>query len=156
MAMFCVSVPAHVPIVARVGLIARDGTSGKEVLAEAKPGETLELDVGSEVTMPNASVLVRVDALDKQGNRLASAEGRVRVALGTSAVAPAIAPSASSPSSSSKPSGDTPPHKGGSFWSSPWPYVLGGVALAGAGTAVYFGTRPADEVSVGQIGVRTR
>jgi hypothetical protein len=33
---------------------------------------------------------------------------------------------------------------------------MGGVALAGAATAVYFGTRPTEQVSVGAVGVRTR
>ena len=149
---------AHIPIVAKIALVARDGTSGKEVVAEARPGESVELDVASEVTMPNASVLVRVDALDKQGNRLASAEERVRVSEGSGggAVAGGSSSSSSTSSSSSSPSGDTGLRKGGSFWSSPWPYVVGGIALAGAGTAVYFGTRPSDQVAVGQIGVRAK
>ncbi len=150
---------AHIPIVAKFGLLARDGTSGKEVVAEAKPGESVELDVASEVTMPNASVLVRVDALDRQGNRLASAEERVRV--GENGAVAVVAPSTSSSSSGSSSSPLSPPsdsgtRKGGGFWSSPWPYVVGGLALAGAGTAVYFGTRPSDQVTVGQVGVRTK
>ena len=154
---------AHVAIIARIALVARDGTSGKEVVAEAKPGENVDLDVASEVTMPSASILVRVDALDKQGNRLASAEDRVRVVgdggrVGGGATAssssPPASPSTPSPSASPPP-GDSS-RKGGSFWSSPWPYVVGGLALAGAGTAVYFGTRPSDQVSIGQVGVRAK
>ncbi len=150
--------PAHIPIVAKIGLVARDGTSGKEVVTDAKPGESVELDVSSEVTMPNASVLVRVDALDKQGNRLASAEERVRVpdSSAPAVVAAGGASSGPSPSASAPRSSDTSLRKGGSFWSSPWPYVVGGLALAGAGTAVYFGTRPSDQVSVGQVGVRAK
>ena len=109
--------------------------------------------------MPNASVLVRVDALDKQGNRLASAEDRVRVGDGVRVGGGATA-SSSSPQASPSPAASTPPgdssRKGGSFWSSPWPYVVGGLALAGAGTAVYFGTRPSDQVSVGQVGVKAK
>jgi len=42
---------------------------------------------------------------------------------------------------------------GGGFWSSPWPYVIGTVALAGAGAAAYFTLRPADDVSVGSARV---
>jgi hypothetical protein len=149
---------AHIPIVAKIGMVARDGTSGKEVVAEAKPGETVELEVASEVTMPNASVLVRVDALDAHGNRLASAEDRVRVPEGGGAGAVAVAASSgassASSSSSSSPSSNPEARKGGGFWSSPWPYVIGGVALAGAGTAVYFGTKPSDQVSVGAPSVR--
>ncbi|CAN5925802.1 hypothetical protein BH11MYX4_BH11MYX4_23320 [soil metagenome] len=151
---------AHVAIIAKIGLVARDGTSGKEVVGEAKPGENVDLDVASEVTMPSASILVRVDALDRQGNRLASAEERVRVADGAGGGAVAAASTSSSSSSSASPSaspsGDTGTRKGGGFWSSPWPYVVGGLALAGAGTAVYFGTRPSDQVSVGQVGVKAK
>lgn len=150
---------AHVPIVAKIGLVARDGTSGKEAVAEAKAAESVELDVPSDLTMPHASILVRVDALDKQGNRLATAEERVRVPNGSSGAAVAARGGDSSASSSKPPApadADSGVRKGGGFWSSPWPYIIGGVALAGAGAAVYFGTRPTEQVSVGAIGVRTR
>ena len=145
---------AHIPIVAKIGLVARDGTSGKEVVAEAKAAESVDLDVASEVTMPNASVLVRVDALDKQGNRLATAEGRVRVGEGKGAVAAVAA--TTTPAAGANASSDSGVRKGGGFWSTPWPYIVGGLALAGAGTAVYFGTRSSDQVTVGQVGVRAR
>lgn len=149
---------AHIPIVAKLGLVARDGTSGKEAVAEAKPGETTELDVASEVTMPSASIVVRVDALDSHGNRLASVEERVRVPEGGVAAAGGSNAKAepSSAGSSSASGADTGVRKGGGFWSSPWPYVIGGVALAGAGTAVYFGTRPSEQVAVGAPSVRAK
>lgn len=156
---------AHLPIVAKMGLVAKDGTSGKEVVAEAKSGESVELDVASEVTMPNASILVRVDALDSHGNRLASEETRVRVGAGVGASggggAIAVGSGASSGASSSAASaasgsGDSGVRKGGGFWSSPWPYVIGGVAVAGAGAAIFFGTRPSEQVSVGAPQVQGR
>jgi len=149
---------AHIPIVAKLGLVARDGTSGKEAVAEAKPGETTELDVASEVTMPSASIVVRVDALDSHGNRLASVEERVRVPEGGVAAAGGSNAKAepSSAGSSASTGADTGARKGGGFWSSPWPYVIGGVALAGAGTAVYFGTRPSEQVAVGAPSVRAK
>ncbi len=139
----------HVPLVTRFGLVARDGTSGREVVAEAKPAESAELAVAWYVTLPNANVVVRVDALDKRGNRLASAEQRVRVLPGATRVA--IGPPVASAGAAPTP---TVPSRKGGFWSSPWPYVVGGLALAGAGTAVYFGMRPSDQVAVGQVGVR--
>ena len=150
---------AHIPIVAKLGLVARDGTSGKEATTEAKPSESAELEVPAEVTMPSASILVRVDALDSHGNRLASVEERVRVPEGGIAAAGgggSNAKSEPSSSGSSAASADTGVRKGGGFWSSPWPYVIGGVALAGAGTAVYFGTRPSDQVAVGAPAVRAK
>ena len=149
---------AHLPIVNRIGLVARDGTTGKEVTLEAKPAEAVEFEVGSEATLPGASILIRVDALDGKQNRLASAEERVRVP-DDSADKAAVAgggkgKEAGSAGSASKPPGDPDVRKGGAFWSSPWPYVIGGIALAGAGTAVFFRTRPTPNVSVGQVGVR--
>lgn len=151
---------AHVPIVAKIGLVARDGTSGKEATAEGKPGDSVELEVPADVTMPSASILVRVDALDSHGNRLASAEERVRVPdrddgrVAAAGGAGAKAKDAAGASSAS--GGDSGARKGGGFWSSPWPYLIGGAALAGAGTAVYFGTRPPDQVSVGAPAVRAK
>ncbi len=151
---------AHLPIVNRIGLSARDGTTGKEVTLDAKPDEAVEFEIGSEVTLPGASILVRVDALDGHQNRLASSEERVRVPNKETdkvAAAPAAGAKGSSAASSSgnKPPGaDMGARKGGGFWSSPWPYVIGGVALAGAGAAVFFGTRPAPDVTVGPVGVR--
>lgn len=155
---------AHLPIVTKMGLVAKDGTSGKEVVAEAKSGESVDLDVASEVTMPNASILVRVDALDSHGNRLASEETRVRVAAGggagggaaIAASSGASPGSSSSAASASNGSGDSGVRKGGGFWSSPWPYVIGGVAVAGAGAAIFFGTRPSEQVSVGAPQVQGR
>ena len=151
---------SHIPIVAKIGLVARDGTSGKEVVAEGKPGESVDLEVASELTMPNASILVRVDALDRQGNRLASAEERVRVPEngGAAVVAAGGSKGGSSASSSSSAPADSDSgvRKGGGFWSSPWPYLIGGIAIASAGTAVYFGTRPTAQVAVGQVGVKAK
>jgi hypothetical protein len=148
---------AHIPIVSKIGLVARDGTSGKEATAEGKPGESVDLEVPSDITMPSASILVRVDALDSHGNRLASAEERVRVRdrEDARAVAGAGGSNAKEAGGSSS-SGDSGVRKGGGFWSSPWPYLIGGAALAGAGTAVYFGTRPLDQVSVGAPAVKAK
>lgn len=146
---------AHVPIVAKVTLLARDGTSGKEASAEAKAAESVELEVPSDVTLPSANLLVRIDAIDTHGNRLASTEERVRVPDAPRARASTSRGDKSSSSSSSA-AADGGVRKGGGFWSSPWPYVIGGVALAGVGAALYFGTRPSDEVSVGAVAVSER
>lgn len=140
---------AHLPIIDKLGLVTKDGTSGKQETLEAKPEASLELEVPGTIALPDASLVVRLDALDKHGNRLASAEQRVRVPGESHAVAAAA--DTKKPSSS-----DEGARTGGGFWSSPWPYLIGGVALAGAGAAVYFGTRPPEDVSLGQIGVQAR
>jgi hypothetical protein len=153
---------AHVPIVSRIGLLAKDGTTGKETTLEAKTEENVDFEIPGDIALPNASILVRVDALDSHANRLASAEERVRIPESQEKpVAVVTGPSNSSPPASGGTGttyrdGDTNVRKGGTFWSTPWPYVIGSVALAGAGAAVYFGTRPPDDVSVGQVGVRER
>lgn len=144
---------AHVPIVSRLGVVARDGTTGKEITLDAKPDTSVEFEIGPEVTLPGASIVIHVDALDGRKNRLASAEDRVRVPDAVALTPVATQPGPAS-STSSKPGADSGVRRGGSFWSSPWPYVIGGIALAGAGTAFYFGTRPAPSVSVGPVGVR--
>lgn len=152
---------AHLPIVSKIGVLAKDGTTGKEITLEAKPEESVELEVSSDITLPGASILVHVDALDKNQNRLASAEERVHVPdKEDKAVAGGGAKDSNSSVSTafgSKPSGGDPGvRRGGAFWSSPWPYVIGGIALAGVGTAVFFGTRPVENVSVGPVGVRAQ
>jgi hypothetical protein len=68
------------------------------------------------------------------------------------------------PLATTKPAAPPPKHepikkedeKSGGFWSTAWPYVLGGVALAAGGAAVYLGTRPTDDVTVGAARVTTR
>ena len=44
--------------------------------------------------------------------------------------------------------------KGGGFFSTPWPYLIGGVALAGGGAALYIMSRPGDAVTVTQVNVQ--
>jgi hypothetical protein len=159
---------AHLPIVHRIGLLAKDGTTGKEITLDAKPEESIEFEIGSDITLPGASILVHVDALDGHQNRLASTEDRVRVpdkepekvaatpipTKSGSGSGSAKGGSSWSTASSKSTSGDAGVRRGSGFWSSPWPYIIGGVALAGAGAAVFFGTRPTPDVSVGAVGVR--
>jgi hypothetical protein len=145
--------PRHVAIVAGLRVLARDGTSGKETTAESAPGESVALTIPADVTMPSASLVVRVDALDKQGNRLATAEERVHVAAFADPNAEPIAnvdPQRTTGSGvpSADPGSPAPasPPKRPTFWSSPWPYIVGGAALASAGTAVFFGANPTARV----------
>lgn len=162
---------SHLRMLKRIALLAKDireGATTKDVVLEATPDESVEFEVPADLTTPGATISVRVDALDAHDNRLASSEERVRVSDSQPA-AVAVAPSAASakPSTARPESGganpmmETPPpvgdhgvRTGGSFWSSPWPYIIGGIALAGTGAAVYFGTRPSDNVTVGSAGVR--
>ena len=106
-----------------------------------------------------ASLGIPISTLDGHKNRLATAEDRVCVPEAPPALEP-VAQKAEHESTTAPlgkpPAGDTNVRRGGGFWSSPWPYVIGGIAVAGAGAAVYFGTRPPENVSVGQVGVRSQ
>lgn len=144
----------HLPIVAKIGVTAKDGTTGKEITLDAKPDETVEFEIGSEITLPGASILVHVDALDSHKNRLQSVEERVRVPEGNGTISSSAGSSSSGGPSQTINTRPTPPgdqnlRKGGGFFSSPWPYVIGGLAAVGVGTALYFGTRPPDNVNIG-------
>ena len=144
----------HLPIVSKIGVTAKDGTTGKEISLDAKPDESVEFEIGSEITLPGASILVHVDALDSHQNRLQSAEERVRVPDNGGSVASSSGSSTSSGPSQTINTRPTPPgdqnlRKGGGFFSSPWPYVIGGLAVIGVGTAVYFGSRPPENVNIG-------
>jgi hypothetical protein len=158
---------SHLRMVNKVTLVAKDGTTAKEIALDALPDESVEFEVGPEITLPGASITVRVDALDGHKNRLATAEDRVRIPEkeGPPAVASTASSGAAAKNTEPKketsaalradfggpPNADTGGHGHGSFWSSPWPYIIGGIALAGAGAAFYFGTRPADTITTGPV-----
>lgn len=159
----------HLPIANKIVVVAKDGTTGKDVTFDAKPEESVDFEVGSELTLPGANIVVRVDALDSHQNHLATAEDRVRVPDSPGGPAVATGPAITKPATPAReasaplattvnqpPGADTAGRHSGSFWTSPWPYIIGGVALAGAGAAVYFGTRPSENVSVGEVGVRAQ
>jgi hypothetical protein len=137
----------HMPIVNKIGLTAKDGTTGKEVTLDSKSDESVEFEIGSEITLPGASILVHVDALDGHQNRLASTEERVKVPEKETANKEKETKKEEKPAEK-----ESNPRKR-SFWSSPWPYVIGGLAVVGLGTAVYFGTRSPANVNVGAAGV---
>jgi len=129
---------AHTSMVTRVGLVAKESTSGKTFNFELSPAETMHFTVPSSLALPNGDVSIHVEALDKSDNQLAFSDGRVRV---------------------SSPKKEEPTVKaGGGFWSSAWPYVIGGFVLAGAaagGVGVYFVSQQgASHINVGAPSVR--
>lgn len=130
----------HLTMVKKMEIIARDGTSGREYHEETQPGELVEFRVPADLTLTGAVLKVRVDALDRFKNRLASVEERVDV---NGRAADRVA--APDPLR-----GDERKKKKGGFWTSPWPYIVGGALLlaAGSGSAYYFWLRPPDVVTV--------
>ncbi len=95
--------------------------------------------------------MVHLDALDGHDNKLASSEGKITVGSAAAAVA-----NGSTPSHAKSGQGDEggasreKPKESGGFWSSAWPWVIGGAIVAGAaGGTTWFLTRPTDDVNVG-------
>jgi hypothetical protein len=129
---------AHTPLFARVGLSARESTTGKSFAFEMAPAETMHFTIPASLAIPDGDVGVRVEALDVHDNQLAVSEGHVRIAA--------------------PPKVEAESKKGsGGFWSTAWPYVLGGVVLAGAaagGIGIYFGAQSSGQVNVGAPSVR--
>ncbi len=163
--------PARSTLVAAISLEARDPATSR-AWAQSQPASAhLHFDVPARLALPDATIAIVVQARDSHGNELASAEKQVHVTGAPPApspppvlsparpMGPAASPAAPAPpvalltgTSKGETRDETRPseaHKGG-FWSSAWPYILGSVALAAGGAAIYYyAVRPTDEVSVG-------
>jgi len=144
----------HAAVIAKIGLDVREPVSGAEHRATAPAATDVVFDVPGRLAVSESTLVVRAFALDAHENRLAVAEQRVRVeaapaGASTRIAAPAVALRPVPP--------PTDADKGtGGFWSSPWPYVLGGAALAAGGAALWIGTRPSEDVSLGTVRVTAR
>jgi hypothetical protein len=136
---------AQAALITRLSLHVRDVTTSKKYDFEEQPGTVVHFRVPASMTLPNASLKVEVDALDAHDNELASAEEHVTI-RGT--------PVAENDRGlSGRPRDEL--HKGGGFWSSPWPYLIGGALLAAGGaTTAYFLLRPTT-VSIGPAQIDT-
>jgi hypothetical protein len=156
----------HAALVSRIGVLAREPVSDKSFEKAEVASTSVAFEIPATIAAGDQVVTVRIDALDPRDNRLVSVEKRVKVGPGEApAVAPVPAPVASNTPRATAPDWSKPvpepkkdegDSKRGGFWSSPWPYLIGGVALAAGGAAVYVATRPTDDVSVGGAAVRVR
>ncbi|WP_394848353.1 hypothetical protein LZC95_12925 [Pendulispora brunnea] len=123
-------------------------------------------DVPGRIATDGAALLVRVSGLDARGNEWVSSESNVRVETETQGPTPLPIASVPPPltNESAKSSAfrvsaapatkDDHDSKSGGFWSSPWPYIIGGAVLAGAGAGAYFLLRPSDDVTVAPVQVQ--
>jgi hypothetical protein len=159
----------HAAETAKVGVDALDSASGKHWAASAVATTKVRFEVPADVSLPGAMLVVRVDALDAHDNRLASHETRVKVNGAPPPPEPEPPPAVATPTYSlptlsialdpsapaAAPESRASHGKGGGFWSTAWPYVIGGVVLAGAGAAVYYETRPSSDVAVGAASLVT-
>ncbi len=124
---------AHIAVARKIAFIAHDGLYGKEEKSVRDVAEKSDFLIPATLAGPGTRIAVRVDALDQFGNRLASVENTVMIP-------------------DDHPKEDKSAKKGGSFWSSPWPYVIGGTLLAGgAATGYYLFLRPTDQVHINTV-----
>jgi hypothetical protein len=140
----------HLGLVDQVRIEVRDSLSGRSFDRAEPAAAQVRFEVPTRMTLPGARLVVHIDALDTHANRLASLEEKVTI---TDVVAREVAASPID-ETQGKDKDKKEGKSSGGFWSTPWPYVIGGVALAAGGTAVYFATRPGDEVTVGAARVQ--
>ena len=151
--------PPKAPLVDSVWLQARDTLAGRTYEQQAAAATIVRFEVPVRMTLPDATLVVHVEVRDAHSNQLAAVEQHVHVTKAAAVATPLPAPIAAV--TTSRPDGDgrsrerPPEHKSGSIWKTPWPYVIGGAALAGGAAAVYFATRPGNDVSLGAPNVVT-
>jgi hypothetical protein len=139
-------------LVEAISIDARDPLTAHSWAQSRPVSARLHFDVPARLALPNAALVIVLEARDSHDNHLGSIEKRVHVtAPPPASTPPPPAPIAVLAGSTHAYHDETRPvdaHKGG-FWSTAWPYVLGGVALAAGGAAVYFALRPTEEATVG-------
>ncbi len=145
--------PTRGSLVTAITLDATDTLAGKTYEQRAAASPSVHFDVPSRMTLPDASLLVRVHARDVNDNEMAETQRRVRVAPSVPAAesGPVAALTTRAPSRQRK---EERTASSGGFWNSPWPYVIGGAALAAGGVTTWFLTRPTDNVDVGSVRVQ--
>jgi hypothetical protein len=164
--------PKHAAVTAKVGVDAWDSLTGKHWASSNVAAAKMHFDVPASVTLPGATLVVRVDALDPHDNRLATHEERVQIAPAETPAAVAALPAKPAPlppAAIAAPAaltftGDLNPpvkqskeeQRHGGILSSPWFYLIGGVVLAAGGAFAYYELRPTDDVSLGGAHVVTR
>ena len=153
--------------VTRLVLAVGDGATPAYKTEQAASGR-VTFEVPGRLVTDGAALSLRVSGLDPHGNEWVADDASVHVETENQGPTPlpmaAVPPPASSDDSakshalrvSAAPaSKDRADHdaKGG-FWSSPWPYIIGGAVLAGAGTSAYFLLKPSSDVSVAPVQVQ--
>jgi hypothetical protein len=144
--------PTPAPLVEAISIEARDPLTAHSWAQSRSLSAHLHFDVPARLTLPDATLVIVLEARDAHDNHLGSIEKRVHVAAAPPEPAPPLAAPVVAVSAGTNAYHDeTPPadaHKGG-FWSTAWPYVLGSVALAAGGAAVYLALRPTADATVG-------
>jgi hypothetical protein len=166
---------AHLAAAPRMALTARDPLSGKSWSGVEDSSRTVHFKVPTSMALPGATLMLRVDALDRHMNHLASIEGKTHVHSSEPVGAPIVAGAGAAGVSGTfsgagvalgptngaanagplgKPQEADSGTKKKGFWSTAWPWVIGGAALAAGGVAIYFAARPTSDVDVGSPNFR--
>jgi len=158
----------HAALVTKMAVLAREPITDKSFEKSDAASTSVSFEIPATVAAGDQTVTVRLDAFDARDNRVVSVEKKVKVDPAP-AEPPAVAVPTTSPANNAQaktapdwakpipePKKDKDDSKKGGFWASPWPYVIGGVALAAGGAALYVATRPTDDVAVGGAAVRVR
>lgn len=127
---------AFAPVVEKIGIEVKDTLAKANAWKGEQPStSSVTFDVPGRFVTGSSTLLVRVSALDQNGNRWAMREVRVKVREAPVVEAPV----------ETKPPPEEKKSKG--FFSTPWPYAIGGALLLG-GVVAFFATRPPSEVNV--------
>jgi hypothetical protein len=133
---------AQAALVARLSLHVNDKTTHKTFDHDEPADAVVRFHVPASMTLPNATLHIEVDALDTHDNQLAFAEDHVGVRP--------------TPIAETHHAKDELRQSHAGFWSTPWPYVIGGALLvAGGVTTGYFLLKPPDQVSIGPAQLQT-
>lgn len=137
--------PAFATVLTKVAISVTDRLSDRTYTSDQPAGPEMSFMVPAKLVTGEAGLSVKLVGLDNRDNELVVSEGRVAVEGGKATVASAAGGGGTTP--------DKTPSK--PFMQTPWPYILGGVALAaGGGALYYFVLRPADRVEVTGIRVQ--
>ena len=137
----------HAAIVPRLALLARDVASDAAHKRSEPSATSVVFEIPATFTATKGPIILRVAALDAHENRLMSVERRVTIESAKVEPAPAAVSEAPPPKKEKAQTAEQA--KGNGFWSTPWPYAIGGLALVAVGGAIFLGTRSSDDVTVG-------
>jgi hypothetical protein len=125
---------AHIPIGTKIAMKVKDTVSGKEYAEDAKVGPTVPLEIPGSFVLANSNLKLQVSVLDRFENRVAMVEKTYSMASGGAALPDKPADKVEKDPKENK----EEKKSSGGFFSTPWPWLIGGILLAGAATVSYF------------------
>jgi hypothetical protein len=133
-------------VLSHVELTLSDGLTVRGFKMDQPTSTHVTFEVPQKVVLADANLSVKVAGLDARDNELVTSEGKVAVGPDQVRSKGAVVAKGEDKGPSDK--------KSSSLWATPWPYIVGGVVLAGAGAGAYFLFKPSDQVTVTQVQVQ--